>query len=552
MGAHTSFSTRCHATPGAGLSAAVRRGLKGGWVSCAVVHCGERAHLVAEVWGLLECATGVDEHLPARGRPRQRRCGLLRKGLTSDSFPSRIGTVVAGRYRLERELGAGGMGEVYIAVQEPLGRQVALKLMRAGLTGPAAQRFEREAKSLAATTHPNIVTLFDYGRTDDGELFMVMELLPGMTLRAHVARRGRLAPSEALPIIVDICRALEATHRGGIVHRDLKPENVMLVDVGGGAPIVKVLDFGIARLHDAPDGDARLTQTGHLVGTPGYMAPETVLEGVLDDPRSDLYAVGVILWEMLTNHSLFQAPTPIALVMKHALEPPPTLTATLSLTTPPHPALEGLLARLLHKDRHQRFASATAVIDAIHALPREALVPIDGGVAAVPGPIVNIDPSAPTITQTRSSFSTPSTPATSPVSASSSLALAPQSSMPTMSTPAPFAQPASPRSVVMVVAALLGALVVVGVALVLLMLRPAEATVATQPAPVVAAPVPVVLAPLPPPVVAPPVPTQVPTPDPTPVAPPGPTLPATMKKPRPPIKRPPSTESTVPHVPDLR
>jgi serine/threonine-protein kinase len=449
--------------------------------------------------------------------------------VTSDSFPGRAGTIVAGRYRLERELGAGGMGEVYVAIQEPLGRQVALKLMRAGLKGSSAQRFEREAKSLAAITHPNIVTLFDYGRTDDGELFMVMELLPGMTLRAHVARRGRLAPAEALPIVVDICRALEATHRGGIVHRDLKPENVMLVDVGGGAPIVKVLDFGIARLHDVPDGDARLTQTGHLVGTPGYMAPETVLEGVLDDPRSDLYAVGVILWEMLTNHPLFQALTPIALVMKHALEPPPTLTATLSLTTLPHPALEGLLARLLHKDRHQRFPSASAVIDAIAALPREALVPIDGGVAAGPVPIVNIDPSAPTISQTRAPFPTPATPALSPPMLAASV---------TMSTPAP------PRSV-MVVAALVGALVVVVVALVLLLLWPRDA-----PVPVLLPPPPVA-APAPPPVAAPVVPpvlVSVPVPV---VPPPPPALPST-KKPRLTPPRSPPTESTVPHVPDLR
>jgi serine/threonine protein kinase len=442
--------------------------------------------------------------------------------------------MVAGRYRLERELGAGGMGEVYVAIQEPLGRQVALKLMRAGLTGAAAQRFEREAKSLAATIHPNIVTLFDYGRTEDGELFMVMELLPGMTLRAHVAMRGRLATAEALPIVVDICRALDATHRGGIVHRDLKPDNVMLVDIAGGATIVKVLDFGIARLHDVPDGDARLTQTGHLVGTPGYMAPEAVLEGVLDDPRSDLYAVGVILWEMLTNHSLFQALTPIALVMKHALEPPPTLTATLSLTTPPHPALEGLLARLLHKDRHQRFPSASAVIDAIAALPREALVPIDG-VAAAPVPIVNIDPSAPTISQTRSPFPTPATPATPAT---------PLLSSPVLAAPATMSTPAPSRSV-MVVAALLGAVVVVGVALVLLMLRPREA-----PVPVLLPSAPPVVAPAPSPVVAPVVPSVVVS-VPVPVEPPLPPLPST-KKPRLTPQRPPPTESTVPHVPDLR
>ncbi|HEY1100095.1 MAG TPA: serine/threonine-protein kinase, partial [Myxococcota bacterium] len=331
---------------------------------------------------------------------------------------ARVGTIVAGRYRLERLLGAGGMGEVYVAVQQPLGRQVALKLMRAGLSGPAAQRFEREAKALAATLHPNIVTLFDYGVTGDGDdvgmiggevsppapqdvrsstkpqsrfslppqLFMAMELVRGRTLREHLADHGRLTPAEALPILVDICRALDVAHGAGIVHRDLKPENVMLAETGRSITC-KVLDFGIARLNGSGDDDnQRLTKTGHLVGTPGYMAPETVLEGVFDDPRSDLYAVGVIAWELLTNHSLFSAPTPIALVMKHALDPPPTLTATLRLSTPPHPALEQLLATLLHKDRHQRYASAADVIAAIEALPAAARLPI----AAVSSPFDDI------------------------------------------------------------------------------------------------------------------------------------------------------------------
>ena len=338
----------------------------------------------------------------------------LPTGVGSTPSPKRIGTVVAGRYRLERELGAGGMGDVFVAVQEPLGREVALKLMRAGLTGPAAQRFEREARSLATMSHPNIVTIYDYGRTDDGELFMAMELVRGLTLRQQLAHAGRLSPRATMAVLVDVCRALAATHAAGIVHRDLKPENVMLVDDGNNTSTAKVLDFGIARLHD-PDGadDApRLTQTGHLVGTPGYMAPETVLEAVFDDPRSDLYALGVIAWELLTDRTLFSAPTPIALVMKHALDPPPTLAATLGLTTSPHPALESLLAMLLHKDRHQRFASATAVIEAINALPPAALLPLEDHSSARKM-IVNSDPSAATIDATRQGLQLPKAPLSS-------------------------------------------------------------------------------------------------------------------------------------------
>ena len=424
------------------------------------------------------------------------------------------------------------MGDVYVAVQEPLGRQVALKLMRAGLVGPAAQRFEREAKSLAATTHPNIVTIFDYGRTDEGELFMAMELVRGVTLREHMARVGRLSPGEALPIVVDICRALEATHRAGIVHRDLKPENVMLVDVtagtGGAASTAKVLDFGIARLHDPSgvDDAPKLTQTGHLVGTPGYMAPETVLEAVFDDPRSDLYAVGVITWELLTNRSLFQAPTPIALVMKHALDPPPTLTATLSLTTPPHPAVEALLAGLLHKDRHQRFASATAVIEAIAAMPPASLAPI--ATSELRAPIVNIDPSAPTMASTRGTIPTPAVVARS----SSSIASSSSSSASVVVAPAP-ARPAPWRAVVAVVA-----VVVVIAGLAFAMTKPPVPTAPTMPT----APVPVVVTPAP---VSTPVVTPAPVPAPAIVAPTAP------KKPRPKPTTPSKPTSPVPHVPDL-
>jgi serine/threonine protein kinase len=424
------------------------------------------------------------------------------------SAPSHpIGSVVAGRYRLERELGAGGMGEVFVAVQEPLGRKVALKLMRAGLTGPAAARFEREAKSLAATVHPNIVTIFDFGRTDDGELFMAMELVPGITLRQHLARRGRLQPEQALPIVVEICRALDATHRAGIVHRDLKPENVMLVDdTANRTATAKVLDFGIARLHDPSSGDdaPKLTQTGHLVGTPGYMAPETVLEAVFDDPRSDLYAVGVILWELLTNSSLFSAPTPIALVMKHALDPPPTLSTTLQRLV--HPELEALLASLLHKDRHQRFASAAAVIAAVTALPAAARAPISSGFTP---PIVNIDSSAPTAAGTQAVPTPVLDPAKTPPGAVSVNA----------ATAIDVVAPAVPTAIIErqsssspVMAAVIGALVVVVVVLLWLVLRPAPQAPAPLPAPVVA---PVVVAPVAAPVVVEPVVSPTPTPEPS-------------------------------------
>ena len=143
------------------------------------------------------------------------------------------------------------MGEVYVATQLPIGRAVALKVMRSTLStsAQAAARFEREARALATLSHPNIVTLFDFGRTDDGGLFMAMELLPGESLRARLNAWGRLPVDKALGVIADVCRGLEAAHRAGIVHRDLKPDNVMLVDLaksGVAGDVVKVLDFGVA------------------------------------------------------------------------------------------------------------------------------------------------------------------------------------------------------------------------------------------------------------------------------------------------------------------
>jgi serine/threonine-protein kinase len=180
------------------------------------------------------------------------------------------------------------MGEVYVAIQEPLGRRVALKLIKSLLTHPAAtQRFEREAKSLAALHHPHIVTLSDFGHTESAELFMAMEYLPGQSLRDRLVERGPLRAGDALAIARDICGALDAAHRQGIVHRDLMPDNVMLADLShGGGPrdVVKVLDFGIARLQGGDEGP-NLTGTGHIVGTPGYIAPEMVTSGILDDPR---------------------------------------------------------------------------------------------------------------------------------------------------------------------------------------------------------------------------------------------------------------------------
>lgn len=269
-----------------------------------------------------------------------------------------LGRTIAGRYRVEAVLGHGGMGDVFVARQTPLMRKVALKLIRTEYAKDPrlAARFEREARALAHLSDPHVVTLLDFGVTDEGELFMAMELLEGETLRTRLHRMGALETRAALGIAQQVCRGLAAAHRAGVVHRDLKPENIMLTRVASGegsADFVKVLDLGVARV---PTGAAHqtLTEQGKLVGTPGYMAPEMLLYGNLEEPRSDLYALGVMLFEMLTGEAPFSAATPIALVMKHAHEAPRHLDTV-------WPEVDQLVQLLLRKEPGERPADALAV-----------------------------------------------------------------------------------------------------------------------------------------------------------------------------------------------
>ena len=301
-------------------------------------------------------------------RPRA-TCDARLPSVSASAHPDFSGLMIAGRYRLTRPLGKGGMGTVWVAVQEPLGREVALKLIRTELVNEprVRERFRREARLVAQLNNPHIVTVLDFGETDapggGTTLFIAMELLRGHTLRERL-RSGPVSPRESALIVREIADALVTAHAAGVIHRDLKPDNVMLADNGPRPATVKLVDFGVARSLTPEARAQRLTQTGVMVGTPGYLAPEVVL-GEEAGPSSDLYSVGVLWFEMLARRQPFAAQTPLALAMMHASEPAPRLKDKV----PTVPAgLAALVDELLRKDPVARPRDAAALVTRVEGL----------------------------------------------------------------------------------------------------------------------------------------------------------------------------------------
>src|SRR5215475_6630401 len=253
------------------------------------------------------------------------------------------------KYYLESKLGVGGMGTVYRAGRLLIGDRVAVKVLHPDrMTDPhAVERFRREARIASRLKHPNVVKVYDFGVSREGLNYQVMELAEGESLRSFVEVHGRLPETAAAEIIRQVCAALDEMHLLGIVHRDIKPENILLQTIPGGLH-VKVLDFGIAALRDVKAG--KLTRTGAVVGTPHYMSPEHCLGEELDG-RSDIYSLGIVLFEMLTGVVPFDSPTTTAIVIKHVNDPPPpprTLNPKIS------PAVESVVLRALEKRRDAR------------------------------------------------------------------------------------------------------------------------------------------------------------------------------------------------------
>jgi serine/threonine protein kinase len=261
--------------------------------------------------------------------------------------------VVDTRYRTVELLGIGGMAEVYLAHDEVLDRDVALKVLsrRCADDGEVIERFRGEARSAAALRHPNIVSIYDWGGTEDGTYYIVMEYLPGGTLKDRILREGRLPPRAAAAAAIQVAEALREAHHNGVIHRDVKPQNVLLTESGD----VKVADFGIARAASS----ATLTRTGVVLGSVHYMSPEQAV-GAPADPRSDLYSLGVVLYEMLTGELPYDGESPISVAMKHIegrLRP-------LRKVDPSIPeGIDAVTVRLLAKDLEDRYPDATNLLE---------------------------------------------------------------------------------------------------------------------------------------------------------------------------------------------
>ncbi len=257
-----------------------------------------------------------------------------------------------GQYTLELKLGEGGMGVVYRARHALMRRPTAIKLLPPDKAGESSLvRFEREVQLTAQLTHPNTITIFDYGRTPDGVLYYAMELLDGATLEAVVELDGAQPPARVVRLLSMVAGALAEAHDIGLIHRDIKPANIFLCEQGGELDIAKVLDFGLVKTVEEP-ADSGLTQDGTLTGTPLYMPPEALADPSKVDARSDLYSVGAVGYFLLTGTHVFDGKTVVEVCGHHLHTPPTPPSERLGKTVPPD--LEALILRCLEKDAAER------------------------------------------------------------------------------------------------------------------------------------------------------------------------------------------------------
>jgi serine/threonine protein kinase len=288
-----------------------------------------------------------------------------------------LGQTLAGRYQIVKKLGEGGMGSVYLATHNVLEKQVALKVLHGELARKPdlIERFMQEAKAASRIRHQNVIDISDFGATAEGHVFFAMELLSGHDLHDEIGRAriaGELLPWErSKHIFLQICSALAAAHKHGVVHRDLKPENVYLIDMLGDTDFVKLLDFGIAKLTEVENTDRKLTKTGMLFGTPEYMSPEQA-RGEKVDHRVDIYAMGCILFQLVTGRVPFEADNFMGVLTMHLTEPPPIIPDEVFDSIGAPRELAGVIAQAIAKDRNQRYQTAEELGNAVRLVCGEA------------------------------------------------------------------------------------------------------------------------------------------------------------------------------------
>ena len=255
------------------------------------------------------------------------KCGTDLRGqtATSDTFRGILpGTVIDNRYRLLNKLGDGGMGVVFRVEHVRMGKVMALKMLRSEIANQpqVLERFRTEAQVVSKLNHPNTISVFDFGELEDGGLYIAMEYVRGRDLQAMLMAEGTLAEVRAATLCTQVLRSLEEAHEAGIVHRDIKPANVMVVQTRGGEDWAKVVDFGIAKLNEGGKGNSKITGVAEFVGTPNYCAPEQA-RGETPDPRTDLYAVGAMLFELVTGKPPYESPSAMGVIAKHLADPVP-------------------------------------------------------------------------------------------------------------------------------------------------------------------------------------------------------------------------------------
>ncbi|MBL6974767.1 MAG: serine/threonine protein kinase [Deltaproteobacteria bacterium] len=297
-----------------------------------------------------------------------------------------IGRIFDSRYQITEQIGRGGMGAVYKAIHVSMNQVVALKVLGREMSrdDKQVQRFYHEARTSSRLKHPNTIKVFDFGRAEEGHLYLAMEFLEGLTLTQLIRQEKVLSVRRAAKVAKQVTKSLAEAHMNGLVHRDLKPDNVFITHIYGENDFVKVLDFGIAKFLEGNPEHERLTQAGLVCGTPLYISPEQALGRSLDG-RSDLYSLGVMIYEMVSGSPPFKADTPVALVMRHIHDEPPQMADHNPSIHLPR-SLYDLIYRLLNKDRDKRPSSAEELIQAMDAVMADPSLPPEPVEAPPPPP----------------------------------------------------------------------------------------------------------------------------------------------------------------------